>query len=247
MESKQKKASLEGRIFAGLVVIAVMIAILASPLREYFRPSRFFETLGMLRETVQSIWYAPLAFIGILVIGSTCFIPVTLFILAGAFFWGWIEGGFYSLVGAAIAAAISFELSRYVFGDLAAKLFRKHLKWFHEMLDNAGIRSVMLLRLVPGIPFPMFNFGAGLTSLRSRDYMIGSSIGLAVPVFIVSFSTDAVLAGTLSRGDLGWRIVVAALLLAFLVIGVPLLVKRFRPEALPNDADVDPEGPSVVN
>lgn len=235
----EKKKLPFGRIIAGLSVVVVMAAILASPLRDYFRPSRFFETLTSIRESVQSIWYAPIAFIGVLIVGSVCFIPVSLFILAGAFFWGWLEGGVYSLLGTVISAAISFELSRYVFGDLARRVFEKRLAWLHKVFDQAGIRSVMLLRLVPGIPFPVFNFGAGLTSLKSRDYLIGSSIGLSIPVFIITFSTDAILAGTLSRGDLGWRIAVAAVLLAFLVIGVPILIRRMRPVQLPPDPDVD--------
>lgn len=234
------------RLAAGLVVVAIAVLVLSSPLREYLRPSRFIETITTLRETVQAVWYAPLAFIGVLVIGSTCFVPVTLFVVAGAFFWGWVEGGVYSLIGAVIAAGLSFELSRYVFGDLARKLFERRLAWLHRVFDRAGIRSIMFLRLVPGIPFPVFNFGAGLTSLRSKDYLIGSSIGLSIPIFIITFSADAFLSGTLTRGDLGWRIGIAALLLAVLVIGVPLALKRFRPPEL-SESEIEPETGSVVN
>ncbi len=100
----------------------------------------------------------------------------------------------------------------------------------------------MLLRLVPGIPFPVFNFGAGLTSLRSRDYMIGSSIGLMIPTFIIAFSADAIFSGTLDRGAIAQRLVIASVLLAILVIAPPLIARRMgaRPDAVAvGEADRD--------
>lgn len=220
-----------------------------SPVSELRDPAQLRETLTDVRTTAQSLWYAPLLFILSYIIGATFFIPATLFILAAAFLWGWLAGGFYALVAAIACAGLSFELSRYVFGSLAEKLFSERLPWLHRMFDGAGVRSVMLLRLVPGIPFPVFNFGAGLTSLRSRDYMIGSSLGLTIPTFIIAFSADAIFAGTLDRGAMAWRLALAAALLAILVVVPPLIAKRMRARSLlidPATADRE-QPPSMVN
>jgi uncharacterized membrane protein YdjX (TVP38/TMEM64 family) len=213
-----------------IVVLGIIAGIVVwkSPLRDMMEVEKLRATLTGLRLSAQSSWYAPLIFITAYVVGGAMFIPATLFILTAAFLWGWVLGGFYALVGAVLCAVLSFELSRYVFGDLAEKLFSEKLPWLHRMFDGAGVRSVMLMRLVPGIPFPVFNVGAGLTTLRSRDYMIGSSVGLMIPTFVIAFSADAIFSGTLDRGAMAGRLLIAAVLLAILVLVPPLLAKRMR-------------------
>lgn len=213
------------RIVVVLIGLALGAIVLSSPLREALHPETLLETLIGLRDSTRTTWYAPLAFIAAFVFGAM-FIPTTVFVLTAAFFWGWFLGGVYALIGAVICAILSFELSRYVFGDLTARLFSEKLPKLHRVLDHAGIRSVMLLRLVPGIPFPVFNFGAGLTSLRSRDYLIGSTVGLTIPIFIIAFSADAIFAGTLGRGEVAGRLSIAAVLLAILIIVPHLMMKR---------------------
>lgn len=238
-----------GRIVLILVAITGAVVVMKSPLRELMEPAALRETLTGLRQTAQAHWYGPLLFMLSYIVGATFFVPATLFILAAAFLWGWMIGGLYALAAAIICAGLSFELSRYVFGRLAERLFAERLPWLHRMFDGAGIRSVMLLRLVPGIPFPVFNFGAGLTSLRSRDYMIGSTIGLTLPTFVIAFSADAIFSGTLDRGAVAGRLGIAAVLLAVLVIVPPLIAKRMHlraagTEPLPADRD---QPPSMVN
>ena len=235
----------------GLLLVAIVgaVVIMSSPMSELRDPAQLRETLTEVRASAQSVWYAPFLFMLSYVVGATFFIPATLFILAAAFLWGWLVGGVYSLVAAIVCAGISFELSRYVFGAFAQKLFSERLPWLHRMFDGAGVRSVMLLRLVPGIPFPVFNLGAGLTSLRSRDYMIGSSIGLTIPTFIIAFSADAIFAGTLDRGAMAWRLALAAVLLAILVVAPPLIARRMRERSpLIDPAAADREQPpSMLN
>lgn len=232
-----------------LIAILVAIVVMKSPVRELMEPAELRAALINLQASAQSSWYAPLLFITAYVVGGTVFVPATLFILTAAFLWGWLVGGVYALVGAVLCAMLSFEMSRYVFGRLAERLFRERLPWLHRQFDGAGIRSVLLLRLVPGIPFPVFNMGAGLTALRSRDYFLGTLLGLTIPTFIIAFSADALFSGTLNRGVMAGRLAVAALLLALLVLVPPMIAKRMRnrsglAEALPPDRE---QQRSVVN
>jgi uncharacterized membrane protein YdjX (TVP38/TMEM64 family) len=158
------------------------------------------------------------------------FLPATAFTLSAALFWGWKLGGTYAMIGAVLCSAFSFELSRYVIGDVASRILRRRIPRLHRLLDHAGARTVLILRLVPGIPFPAFNYGAGLTSLRSRDYLLGSFLGIAVPIYIISYSADAIFAGTLNRADVAGRLVIAAVLMGSLVVVSSMLMRRVRLE-----------------
>ncbi|MBW3671378.1 MAG: VTT domain-containing protein [Acidobacteria bacterium] len=237
------------RIAVVFLAIVAAIVVMKSPVRELMEPAELRAVLTDLRASAQASWYAPLLFIGAYVVGGTVFVPATLFILTAAFLWGWLVGGFYALVGAVLCAVLSFEMSRYVFGRLAERLFRERLPWLHRQFDGAGIRSVLLMRLVPGIPFPVFNIGAGLTALRSRDYFVGSLIGLTIPTFIIAFSADALFSGTLDRGVMAGRLAVAAALLALLILVPPMIAKRMRNRSvLPRPVPADREQQrSVVN
>jgi uncharacterized membrane protein YdjX (TVP38/TMEM64 family) len=212
------------------VSFVALLLLLQSPLREKFDPEVLARSLLEVRETVQATWYAPLLFIAAFAVGGMLFLPATAFTLSAALFWGWKLGGTYAMIGAILCSAFSFELSRYVLGDIASRILRKRIPRLHRLLDHAGARTVLILRLVPGIPFPAFNYGAGLTSLRSRDYLLGSFLGIAVPIYIISYSADAIFAGTLNRADVAGRLVIAALLMGSLVTVSSLLMRRVRLE-----------------
>jgi uncharacterized membrane protein YdjX (TVP38/TMEM64 family) len=210
--------------------LVALVLLLQSPVRERFEPELLAQSLLEVRETVQATWYAPLLFIAAFALGGMVFLPATAFTLSAALFWGWKLGGTYAVIGALLCSAFSFELSRYVLGDVASRILRKRIPRLHRLLDHAGARTVLILRLVPGIPFPAFNYGAGLTSLRSRDYLLGSLLGIAVPIYVISYSADAIFAGTLNRADVAGRLVIAALLMGSLVTVSTLLMRRVRLE-----------------
>lgn len=231
-EQRRFRLSWKAGVRLGFLAVsfAVLLLLLQSPLRQSFEPEVLGRSLLEVRETVQAVWYAPILFIAAFAVGGMLFLPATAFTLSAALFWGWKLGGTYAVIGALLCSALSFELSRYVLGDVASRILRKRIPRLHRLLDHAGARTVLILRLVPGIPFPAFNYGAGLTSLRSRDYLLGSLLGIAVPVYVISYSADAIFAGTLNRADVAGRLVIAALLMGGLVTVSSLLMRRVRLE-----------------
>ena len=47
-----------------------------------------------------------------------------------------------------------------------------------ERLRERGFVSLLIVRLVPLFPFNGVNFGCGLTSLRTRDYVLATALGI---------------------------------------------------------------------
>ena len=41
-----------------------------------------------------------------------------------------------------------------------------------------GVAAIVIVRLIPVIPFTVINYAAGLTAVRFRPYLVGTAIGI---------------------------------------------------------------------
>ena len=90
------------------------------------------------------------------------------------------------------------------------------------LLGRRGIAAVVAVRLVPVLPFTAINYAAGLTSVRTRDYAIGTAVGIVPGTF--SF----VALGAFGSTPGPWRFLIPAAVLITLACGVLLRAWRFR-------------------
>ncbi|MEN9551978.1 MAG: hypothetical protein RI935_355 [Candidatus Parcubacteria bacterium] len=142
------------------------------------------ETLQLL--VAEYPHYAALILIVGKVIGAIAFLPGTpLTLLAGATFGVWY-GTLISLVGNIVGATFAFLIARYVMrGYVAKHLLSKYkkLETYEEKFFKEGMKTVLLLRLIPLFPFNALNYLLGVTRVSTRDYMIGTSIGIIPGTF----------------------------------------------------------------
>jgi uncharacterized membrane protein YdjX (TVP38/TMEM64 family) len=95
--------------------------------------------------------------------------------VAGAAF-GPVSGATTSLVAMTMTACAQFLLARHVAGERVRDRLGHRLVWVNQLLERRGTIAVAGARLLPS-PFSEFNMAAGLTSLRLRDFTIGTVIG----------------------------------------------------------------------
>lgn len=219
-----------------LLLGAAVVGVAMSPLRDYISVEWVRDSLSALRETVEGFWWSPLAFIALYAVGSILLLPSSPFLIAAGVIWGWKLATLYCMVGGMIGAVASFEVSRWLLGDLVRSFVVQRAPRLVERLEGAGITTVAILRMIPGVPFVIFNYGAGLASLSLKNYTLGTLIGLLVPVGVITYSADALLAGTVSAGEALVTFVKVALLMALLIL-LPKLLRRF----LGDSADVTAE------
>jgi len=105
------------------------------------------------------------------------FLPVTPFTIAGGYIFGQLYGLIFSMAGTTLAATITFFLSRYIFRDYIKKRLSTHYVSFDSRFDNGGIFTVASLRIIPVIPFDAVGYVAGVSSIRFKDYIIGTLMG----------------------------------------------------------------------
>jgi uncharacterized membrane protein YdjX (TVP38/TMEM64 family) len=216
------------RIAVALVLAAVFIGLWFSPLREQMTR----ENVRAFVEHLRGLWYGPIVFILAFAAGCIVAAPASVFCIASGFIFGWVLGGTYAVIGGLLGATASFFVARFV-GEGLLDRFGKVGKMVARQVDHAGFRSLLVLRFIPGIPFAVLNYGAGVCGVRFRDYIASTFLGILPPMFVFAYSADALFNGTMSEGDVVRRLLIAfALMLAITVL--PMVVRRYvrrAPEA----------------
>jgi uncharacterized membrane protein YdjX (TVP38/TMEM64 family) len=209
------------RLAVAGVLAAVFAGIWFSPLREQLTR----ENIRAFVEHLRGLWYGPVVFI--LVFAASCVValPASVFVIAAGFIWGWGFGFAYSLAGGLLGAVASFYVGHFV-GDGLLDRFGRVGRMVRKQVDHAGFRSLLVLRNIPGIPFAVLNYGAGVAGVRFRDFFGSTLIGVAPSMFVFAYCADALFNGSMSEGDALRRLaIVCALMLAIVLL--PVLVKKF--------------------
>lgn len=175
-----RKASLLRASLLLVFIIAALIVVRFTPVRDFFTP----ETLGRFLQAA-GIW-APLVYMVIYTLGVCLFIPGTLLTTLGAAVFGAYWGFLYVWVGAMAGASAAFWIGRTLGRDFAASLIGDRLKKYDDAIERNGFATVLYLRLVY-FPFTPMNFGMGLTKVRFWDYFFGTGLGIIVGTFIFVF------------------------------------------------------------
>lgn len=98
-------------------------------------------------------------------------------IAAGALFGFW-QAIPLVLLGAMLGATVAFVLGRALGRDAVEKYVGTRIDRVDALLTERGLPAVIAVRLIPVIPFTAINYASGLTGLRTRDYLLGTAIGM---------------------------------------------------------------------
>ncbi|MEW6492534.1 MAG: TVP38/TMEM64 family protein [Cyanobacteriota bacterium] len=122
------------------------------------------------------IW-APLIYIVLYTVATILVLPSTaLNLTGGAIFGPWL-GTLWTSVAAIIAAVVTFAFTRTVGRDVIAHRLAGRWQAMDAEIRQGGLFYMFAIRLLPIIPYGLVNFAAGLTSIRFRDYLLGTVLG----------------------------------------------------------------------
>jgi uncharacterized membrane protein YdjX (TVP38/TMEM64 family) len=169
-------------ILAAILIVSLIAAGKITGAHQYFTPDK-------VQDLVQNagIWGYVL-FIVIFSIGELLHVFGLIFVAAGVYAFGQIAGLVLGIMGGTVAVCVSFLVMRTVGGRAFARIEKPWVVRMLRSLDLHPIRTVTVLRLV-FVLYPSLNYLLALTSIRFRDYLIGSAIGLVIPisVFVLFF------------------------------------------------------------
>lgn len=215
------------RVAVAVLLLAAVVAIYLSPAREHLTRENVRLFVGHLR----GVWYGPVVFIAAFTVACVLALPASLFVLAAGFIWGWALGGVYSVIGGLLGAVASFYVGRFVGEGMLAK-FGRVGRAVARQVDHASFRSLVALRFIPGIPFAVLNYGAGVAGVRIRDFIASTLVGVSPPMFVFAYCADALFNGSMSEGDAARRLLIVLVLMLAITL-LPVAVKRFTKREVP--------------
>ena len=137
-----------------------------------------------LQETISRFGsWAPIAYMALFTLLPAFFFPVAVLALAGGLLFGLWWGSVYTFIGAMLNCTLMFLLARYAGRKQVEALVRKKLsqEWqqrLQNLNSSGGFALLVILRLIPAVPYNLINYAFGLTAMPWRTYIIGSAIGI---------------------------------------------------------------------
>jgi uncharacterized membrane protein YdjX (TVP38/TMEM64 family) len=140
-------------------------------------------------------------------------------VLAGAsgLLFGTLEGTGLALGGAVLGAVIAFTLARYVAGDLVARAGGPRRRALAAWVGRRGFRSVLYARIIPGAPYSVVNYAAGLAPVRLPAFAAATALGAAPRTFAYT-----ALGGSLGDLSSPEALVAVGVIVAMALLGVGL-------------------------
>jgi pyruvate/2-oxoglutarate dehydrogenase complex dihydrolipoamide dehydrogenase (E3) component/uncharacterized membrane protein YdjX (TVP38/TMEM64 family) len=177
-------------------------------------------------------------------------LPGSLLTLGAGFAYGPLVGTLIVSPVSVVAATLSFLLGRTVArGWVERKLeHNPRLGAIDRAVGENGLKTVILLRMSPLLPFNLLNYALSLTRVRFRDYVLGSFVGMlpwtVMYVYLGSLVTSASALGT-SHASGPWHALAYWGGLAATAVAV-VMVTRMAKSALERELRPPPAEPIDV-
>ena len=161
----------------GLVVLAVSAALYV-----WLPPEQIREALMSLGAL------APVVYMAMFAVLPACFFPVAVLALAGGLVFGLWLGALYTFIGAVINCSVMFWMARYIGRQQIENLMAKRLdaKWrarLSKLEGREGFILLIVLRLIPAVPYNLINYAFGLTGMGYGAYILASALGIIPGTF----------------------------------------------------------------
>ncbi len=121
--------------------------------------------------------------------GEFIHIPGMIFVGAGILAYGKLRGFLLAFIASVISVCTSFVVVRAIGGKPLSQIDRPLVKRLLLNLDAHPIRIVFALRLLLWLA-PALNYALALSNIGFRDYLIGSALGLVLPLLGASLFFD---------------------------------------------------------
>ena len=213
---KAKKALITIGILAGLGGLCWYLGTLVTPQE--------------LQAALQGLGsWAAIGYIGLFTLLPAFFFPVAVLALAGGLLFGLWWGSLYTFLGAILNCTLMFFLARFSGRKQVEALIEKKLSpvWQQRLANlnsNGGFALLIILRLIPAVPYNLINYAFGLSAMKYSTYILASGIGIIPGTFAFINIGDKALDVTSSD----FWIAIGLLLLLLAVTAA--LVKKLYPQ-----------------
>ena len=161
------------------------------------------------------------------------FLVIGLFLLPGATLLSVCSGAVFGLplgpllvsLGSTLGAVLAFFVARYILRDWVEERFGERLQPIQAGLCENDIHYILVLRLVPLVPFFLVNIAMGASQVSWKMFMLGTLLG-KLPATWVYANAGSHLASLRSLSDITSPGMMGALTLLGLLALTPVIYKQ---------------------
>ncbi|KEH36765.1 putative SNARE associated golgi family protein [Medicago truncatula] len=236
-----------------LLLLAVIVACFTLPIEKIMKDFLLWvdRDLGAWGPLVLAVAYIPLTVLAV---------PASVLTLGGGYLFGLPVGFVADSIGATVGAGAAFLLGRTIGRPFVVSRLKDYPKFKSVAIAirRSGFKIVLLLRLVPLLPFNMLNYLLSVTPVSLVEYMLASWLGM-MPITLALVYVGTTLKD-LSDVTHGWNefsksrwafIIIGLIVSVVLMICVTKVAKSALDKALAENEDIDgvtssPELPIVA-
>lgn len=223
-----------------LLLAAIATALLTLPIEKILKDFLIWihQNLGPWGPLVLAVAYIPLTVLAV---------PASVLTLGGGYLFGLPLGFVADSIGAAIGATAAFLIGRTIGRSYVISKLKDYPQFqaVAIAIQRSGFKIVLLLRLVPLLPFNMLNYLLSVTPVGIWEYMLASWLGM-MPITLALVYVGTTLKDlsdvTHGWGEISttrWMLIVLGLLVSVvLIVCVTKVAKSALDKALAENAEM---------
>ena len=143
----------------------------------------------LIRETLAGLGgWAPIGYMAMFAVLPAFFFPVAVLALAGGLVFGLWLGALYTFIGAVINCSVMFWMARHwgrekIRAVIEARLAPQWQQRLSKLEGRGGFLLLIILRLIPAVPYNLINYAFGLTGMKYPVYILASALGIIPGTF----------------------------------------------------------------
>ena len=164
-----------------IVARAVVLVLAVGGLFVAFRWLPVTAWLAALLEQVHALGsWGPVILGAVYVVATVAMVPAWILTVGSGFVFGLVLGTITVSLSSTLGATAAFVIGRTLARDWVERIAARNPKFraVDRAVEDHGFKIVLLTRLSPVFPFNLLNYLFSLTSVRLRDYVLASWIGM---------------------------------------------------------------------
>ncbi|MGF1599184.1 MAG: TVP38/TMEM64 family protein [Acidimicrobiales bacterium] len=143
-----------------------------------------------LRDAVDDVatagWSGVAAFVLLYALATVLLVPGSASTVTAGIVYGTVGGAAVAVAGATLGATAAYGFARGAGRRPTQALLASRAAEIDTWVAQRQFRSIVVSRLLPVVPFNLFNYVAGLSPVRPTAYVTGTAIGLVPGALLVA-------------------------------------------------------------
>lgn len=206
-----------------MIALVVLLLCLTGGWWLLTRSGADFSSPQTLMQSVYEMgWHGILFYIGFLIVAIVVGpIPSTPMTIAAGAVWGPVWAGAYGIIGTFLGSVAAYFIGRTLGRSIVRALLGKVI-YFSKHRGEAYLGWLaFVVHLIPGMPFDLVSYGAGISGLSLSIYAVAALLGAIPSTFFLTYM------GASFHVGLPIALTLVMLFLATLII-LPWGVKRYN-------------------